>query len=542
MTHRIRPGYLSSAALLFVACARNVPSTDRQVAPARPETAAVQPAPKSASGPAVAEAASAPERSVVLSGSVADSMRRAMRDVGATLGVTEDMLRGKAATVIRDSVLTEEEPSWDLDVLSYATHDQVSRYVSLFTGSARDRIQSRLQRGKVYEPMIRAKFRARGIPEDLYYLGLVESGYDPHAYSRAAAVGMWQFMSSTARGVGLRVDHWVDERRDPVKATDAAATFLNILYQQFGSYYLAAAAYNGGPGRVSRGLARFQDELQEVAGDDRFFALAEQSYLRSETRNYVPQLIAAALIGKTPQRYGMTINDSVPLFSYDSVHVSELTSLGAVANAIGRPATVVRDLNPHLLRGVTPPKSNSMVRVPTGMADMFDTAWAALGLEGRRSFDSVKAKKGETLTTIARAHGVTARSLTWYNPALSATRRIPAGRVVLVPAAHVIAASRDVPDPSIERWGSSRTSGGRVVHVVRRGESLGSIAKRYRTSVANLQRANGLKRTVVYPGQQIIVRSAPRRTSSSVARSRSARAKPAAKPKTSTARRAVANR
>ena len=179
----------------------------------------------------------------------------------------------------------------------------------MFSGRSRERIADRLERGSRYEPMIRAKMKAGGLPEDMYYLALVESGFDPHAYSRAAAVGMWQFMTSTARGMGMRVDWWVDERRDPVRSTAAAVRFLRGLRDQFGSLYLAAAAYNGGPGRVSRGLARYADDLENTAGDDAFFVLAEKDYLRNETREYVPQLIAAALIAKEPTRYGMTIHN-----------------------------------------------------------------------------------------------------------------------------------------------------------------------------------------------------------------------------------------
>src|SRR6185295_8809587 len=137
----------------------------------------------------------------------------------------------------------EAEPRWDIEVRSYETVERVRHYVSMFTrGEAKERFIDRLSHGTRYEPMIRAKLRAGDLPEDMYYLALVESGFNPHAYSRAAAVGMWQFMSSTGRGMGLRVDWWVDERRDPVRSTEAAVRFLRGLNEQFGSLYLAAAA------------------------------------------------------------------------------------------------------------------------------------------------------------------------------------------------------------------------------------------------------------------------------------------------------------
>ena len=441
-------------------------------------------------------------------------MRDAIAGVTAAFGVPDSTVAALAAPAAAAAPVAEaEEVDWDIDVESYLTHDRVEHYLKLFTGAAKSRIESRLERGKRYEPMIRETFRASGIPEDMYYLGLVESGYDPHAYSRAAAVGMWQFMSTTGRGVGLRIDHWVDERRDPVKATWGAAKFLNSLQKQFGSYFLAAAAYNGGPGRVSRGLARFQDELEEVEGDDRFFALAEQRYLHSETRNYVPQLIAAALVGKDPVRYGLHISDSVPPFAYDSVMLPPFTSLGTVARAAGITIDAARDLNPAFLRGVTPPGKPSQIRIPVGTESTFVARFDSLPEAAREAFTKVTSKKGQTLASIAKAHDVSARVLSWYNPSLSTSKRIPAGKTVLIPAGHVIAAARDVPDPRIERYGTS--SGRRVVHVVKRGESLGLIAKRYRTTVKALMRANGLKRTVVYPGQSILVRGPARRSAPS---------------------------
>ena len=395
------------------------------------------------------------------------------------------------------------EPTWDIDVRSYETHKRVEYYLQRFQGPVRTTFSEWLSRGTRYEPMIRAKLQAAGLPGDLTYLALIESGYNPHAYSRAAAVGMWQMMTATAKGVGLRVDWWVDERRDPVRSTDAAIRFLNYLHEQFGSLYLAAAAYNGGPGRVARGLSRYADQLEGSSGEDVFFALAEHNYLRAETRDYVPKMIAAALVAKDPRRYGITV-ESRPVLEYDTVRVAPETPLAAIAKAGGVSLDDVRDLNPQVLRGVTPPKDSLTVRVPIGKAAGFDSAYAALPEEDRKAFTRVTTKKGATMVSTARRGGITTKQLKWYNPKLKASKSgtLPVGRTVLVPSPAVVAGAYDIPDPAIERYGSSR---GRT-HIVRRGESLGLIAKRYKTSVKTLMRLNGLRKSVIYPGQVIVVR------------------------------------
>jgi membrane-bound lytic murein transglycosylase D len=301
----------------------------------------------------------------------------------------------------------------------------------------------------------------------------------------------------------------VDERRDPVRSTDAAIRFLRYLNDQFGSLYLAAAAYNGGPGRVSRGLERYADDLQGTTGEDRFFALAEKDYLRAETRNYVPQLIAAALIAKEPARYGLTLH-TLPPYAYDSVTVPANTPLAAVARASGVPLGQIVELNSSVLRGVTPPKSSFTVRVPVGAAGGFDSAFAALPTEERTAYTRTVSKKGETLVAIGRRTGISSRQLGWYNPKLEVAKksgRVVAGQTILVPSAAVIAGAHDVPDPSIEIYGSSRAA---VYHTVKRGESLGLIARHYKTTTSALMRMNGLRKSIIIPGQRLIVRGGTR--------------------------------
>jgi len=393
-------------------------------------------------------------------------------------------------------------PSWDIEVRSYETTARVDRYVRMFTGPAKDRIQTRLQKGTRYEPMIRAAMRDGGIPEDMYYLALVESGFDPNAYSRAAAVGMWQFLTSTARDMGMRVDWWIDERRDPVKSTTAAVRFLRELKEQFGSLYLAAAAYNGGPGRISRGLSRYADDLEGTAGEDLFFALAETGYLRNETREYVPQLIAAALIAKEPEKYGMQLTPEAP-FAYDSVRVGPGTTLAAIAKAANTQVSVIRELNPQVLRGMAPPRDSMRVRLPVGAAEGFADALAEIPKEDRIGWRTVESKKGEALATIAKRNGIATKTLASYNPKIAKLKsgNLVPGQPVLVPTSAAIAASTNVPDPAIEKWGSASRSA--RMHVVRSGETLSGIAKKYHTTTAALMAANSLRKPRIVPGQSL---------------------------------------
>lgn len=414
-----------------------------------------------------------------------------------------------------DVRILPEGPTWDIDVRSYETQERVAFYVNLFTQTSRTRFQERLRQGTRYEPMIRAKLKAGGIPEDMTYLALVESGYDPNAYSSAAAVGMWQFMSSTARDVGLRVDWWMDERRDPARATDAAIRFLRDLQNQFGSLYLAAAAYNGGPGRVSRGLTRFAEEMEGVAGEDQFFALAEQDYLRSETKNYVPQIIASALIGKEPARYGFQY-DSLPLYMYDSIEVAAGTPLASVASAAGVSVGVIKELNPAILRGMVPPSGAAWIRIPYNADTLSESVRASLSAmsEAQRvGYSSFKSKGTETLASISANAGITSKQLAAYNPGIKTSRKgkVLAGQTVRVPTELTVAGATGALDPSIERYGSSTVAATRsgTVHIVKRGESLGRIASRYKISVARLKSLNGIRGDRVVAGQALRVRGTP---------------------------------
>lgn len=462
--------------------------------------------------PATASASDTAMRSAVTDSTGDTSKVAAPAVTGEALQIFGDTSAQQVPAMTADSAAAADSaPEWDIDVHSFETRTRVAYFVDRFQNGAHQRFGDMLARGGRYEKMIRAKLKAAGLPQDMTYLALIESGYDPHAYSSAAAVGLWQLMASTARGTGLRVDWWVDERRDPVRSTDAAIKFLGWLNEQFGSLYLAAAAYDGGPGRVARGLSRYADELEGQSGDEAFFALAEKDYLRAETRDYVPKLIAAALIAKDPRRYGFDIRyDSE--YVYDSVRVGPATPLAAVAKAAHATTASILDLNPDILRGMTPPHDSFTVRIPLGTVGAFDSSFATLPAGERTAYKRAESRRGDTMVRLAQRAGVSVKQLEWYNPKLKSSRhgRVATGETVLFPAATVVAAARDVPDPSIERYGSSGRS---MTHVVRKGESLGLIAKHYRTTVKSLMRLNGLRKSIIFPGEVLLVKGSSRRPS-----------------------------
>lgn len=237
-----------------------------------------------------------------------------------------------------------------------------------------------LARESLYADLIRTELRKRGMPEDLLYLAMIESGFSARATSRASAVGVWQFMGPTAKQYGLRVDRWVDERRDPVKATGAALDYLEWLHDRYDSWYLAAAAYNAGPGRVDRVLRRHADGRK---GDEAvYWEIID--HLPRETREYVPKLLAAATLARQAVRFGFDV-EPVAAYEFDRVWVPGGTSLSTVAASLEIPIDLMKDLNPHLVRGSTPPGGSYPLRIPVGTSSR---VIASLGVRsGRRIAD-----------------------------------------------------------------------------------------------------------------------------------------------------------
>lgn len=279
-------------------------------------------------------------------------------------------------------------------------NERVRYFIDAFCGKLRDFFSRALARSGKYIPMMASVLQESGLPEDLVYLSLIESGFAPSAYSKAKAVGPWQFIHGTGIRYGLRIDAWVDERRDPVKSTRAAAAYLKDLHQQFGEWFLAAAAYNAGERRVEYALQR--------TNTSDFWNLSDRTVLKAETRNYVPKFIAAALIAGEPEKYGF--NDLVyeaPV-DYDEVTTKRPLALATVARMAHTTVANLKELNPALLKNVTPPSEEGFtLRVPSGSGELFNQAYAAqYPSSADIKVTTYSVKKGETLAAIARRYHV----------------------------------------------------------------------------------------------------------------------------------------
>lgn len=299
------------------------------------------------------------------------------------------------------------------------------RWVDVFTGDFAPTMRTFLARAEAMRSLITPVLERHGIPKDFLYLAVIESGLDPTAVSRARAVGPWQFMHFTAREMGLSLDWAVDERRDPVAATDAAARYLRSLHDEFGDWALAAAAYNAGPWRVRSAM--------QIYSESTFWALARRGALPRETTHYVPKLIAAAHVAHDPAGTGLGYVPPRPTPEWRTVTVEPGSRLDVIAAAAGTTLERIEDLNPHLVRGVSPTRSPSLVRLPRDGYESFLTAYFRIPAEERRGRILHEIRSRETLAGIARQYGVEVDGLVAANGV--DPRRLQVGQTIQVPTA-----------------------------------------------------------------------------------------------------------
>jgi membrane-bound lytic murein transglycosylase D len=384
--------------------------------------------------------------------------------------------------------------------LPVVTNERVQAFIELFQGPQKKWMDRALRRSGRYSQRMKEILREEGLPEDLVYLALIESGFNPHAYSRAKAMGIWQFIPATGRRYGLVINWWIDERRDLEKSTRAAARYLKDLYGLFDDWYLAAAAYNAGEGKLKRAIRKYDSTC--------FWDLSKYRYLRRETKNYVPRFLAALTIGKDPGRYGFGGVQFDPPLLYETVAVPDATDLAVIAKGCGNSLTMLNKLNPQLRRGCTPPDyPDYEVKIPLGTRDAFLTYYARLDPAKRLTFRRHKIRKDETLSHIAQRYGISVNSIVAMNR-LKNPHSIREGKSLIIPlpASYKVVERTHRSRKPVKLPDLSDRGYRRVVHVVEEGDSLWLIGNRYGVSVSSLRTWNRkYNSSRIRPGQKIVV-------------------------------------
>jgi membrane-bound lytic murein transglycosylase D len=365
--------------------------------------------------------------------------------------------------------------------LPLVLNDPVIQYIHYFTTTGKGFLLETFKRAGRYRPMIERIFREEGVPQDLIYVAQAESGFEPRAVSHVGARGMWQFMTVGASDYGLRHNQWVDERQDPEKSTRAAARDLKDLYHEFGDWYLALAAYNSGDGTIGRAVAR--------TGYADFWELYRLGVLPHETRNYIPIIVATALIAKNPQQYGLNkIVEDRPE-TYATVALHEPVDLRLAAECAGTSLKELRHLNPSLLRLSTPPGTDFTLHIPTGTASRFSAALALIPAGKRDRWRFHRAANGESLAAIAHRYHSSVAQIAAANH-LQESEGLHEGQPLVIP---VSLRSSAAETPAHYR--------------IRRGDTLSGLAHRFGVTVAQLRAWNHLHGSTLVTGHELVVRA-----------------------------------
>ncbi|MBM76425.1 MAG: hypothetical protein CMK59_13550 [Proteobacteria bacterium] len=363
-------------------------------------------------------------------------------------------------------------------------NDEVKKWMRYFLGAGRKHYKVWLSRAGRYTPMMKQKLKEANLPQDLIYLSMIESGFSTHAYSHASAVGLWQFISTTGRENGLRIDWWIDERRSPELATDAAIRFLTRLYKKYDHWYLAWAAYNGGPGRVSRAISAHKI--------NDFWDLVAVNAFPAETDNYVPKIIAAAIVGKYAERYGFSDIKLLKPLVYQETTLGPNYSIASLAKCASIKEEDFLLLNPQLKRWALPP-TPSQIKVYIPKDTAFNECVKTIPKSEQGTHTKHTVQKGENLSLIAKKYNVSVTQIQRTNK-LKNPNSIRVGAVLIVP---VEGSPSKIPAP---KKSTTRPSS----HTVKKGENLSSIAKKYSIKTADLMSWNNVNNpNKIYVGQKL---------------------------------------
>jgi membrane-bound lytic murein transglycosylase D len=384
------------------------------------------------------------------------------------------------------------------------TNRDVDRWIHYFTHEGRDVFQRWLLRMPQYEPIYAQSFARHGLPPEIIYHSMIESGFSTKAYSWAHAVGLWQFVRTTGKHYGLRVDWWVDERRDPYLATEAACQYLAELHEEFGDWELALAAYNVGEGRIRKQIRRQNTR--------NFWDLR----LPRETRNHVPKFYAAMILGTEAEKYGFE-RGSGSFPEWETVSVDFCVDFDVLGECSGASAEALAELNPALVRNCSPPDEKGFqVRVPRGAGEAAQVAIAAIPEDQRVRWMHHRVRNGETLSHIADRYRTTITAIAEANR-LRSRNFLSVGQELLIPQGR----SSGSNPPS---WASAGTpssgSGNKTTYVVRKGDTVSQIAERHGVSASRLRSWNRLGR-FIYPGQKLTIHGGKSVASSGGSSSRS---------------------
>lgn len=330
--------------------------------------------------------------------------------------------------------------------LPVAVTPKVESWMNHYRTTGREQFMRWLVRSQSHRDLVIPLLQKDGLPKELFFLAMIESGFSNTAYSRARASGTWQFMQATARSYGLTINHWVDERRDPIKSTMAASRYLKDLYEQFHDWYLAIAAYNAGPGKIRRAVRLSQSRD--------YWALAQTPYLSQETKEYVPKMLAAIIIASNPQAHGFSVvrneEDATPK---NTVDVKQPARLSEVASRLGLPSAVLKRWNPELVRDIIPPPSRAKnnrpypLRLPEQLVDKFKEIEDSLTKLEIKDVLMHKVTHGETISSLARKYRVEIKQILSVNPDLKPSR-LKIGREIAIPIPAIVTASSKEHAPS----------------------------------------------------------------------------------------------